>query len=48
LASLNTCQKSNAEQVNDSEFDGLFAQAAEIMNNADSVLAKFESEAVAA
>jgi hypothetical protein len=40
--------KSNADKADDSGFEGLFAQAAEIMNNADSVLAQFESEAVLA
>lgn len=38
-------KKSNAEQVNDAEVDALLAQAEEIFNNADEVLAKFDAVA---
>jgi hypothetical protein len=39
-------KKSNAENA-DENIDGLLAEAAECMNNADAVLAKYAEEAVA-
>jgi len=40
-------KKSNAEEVNDTEVEGLLAQAEAIFNNADEVLAKFDTAVLA-
>jgi hypothetical protein len=44
----NRGKKSNAKTAQDNELDGLMAQAEAIFNNADSVLAGFEQQAVLA
>ena len=42
MASLNYDHKSNADEADDAGIEGLLAQAQDIMNNADAVLAGTE------